>query len=121
MISLALVFCFSAILCVVTTPLLKHLAIKCGQVDNPDGVRKTHPVPIPLSGGVGILISSTAALVGIQVLGWSITNEGEVDPTFLLGLLASSVFICLLGIMDDRYLLRGRYKLCGQLLAIGPQ
>lgn len=115
---LALVFAFASILAFALTPVMCRLAIRWGQVDNPDGQRKTHARPIPLAGGLAILVSSIAALFAIQSLGWSITNDGGGEQVFLIGFLISAVFICILGVIDDRFLLRGRYKLFGQLIAV---
>ena len=119
MLGFGLLFGFTCVLCLLLTPLVRRLAIRYGQVDNPDGVRKMHSRPIPLAGGIAILISSIVALIAIQALGWSIGNASEEEWTFLAGLLASSIFICTLGVVDDRVLLRGRYKLGGQLIAVG--
>src|SRR5882724_11119895 len=113
-----LLFGLAALLCVLLTPLLRDIAIKCGLVDRPDGARKTHSRPIPLAGGLAIFLSSTAVLLVVRLLGWSFAKEGEENWTFLLGLLAASSFICILGVVDDAVMLRGRYKLAGQLISI---
>jgi len=87
-------------------------------VDRPDGARKTHSGPIPLAGGLAIFFSSIAALGFVHLMGWSIGSGGEENWAFLPGLLAASAFICVLGVIDDSVMLRGRYKLFGQLLAV---
>jgi UDP-GlcNAc:undecaprenyl-phosphate/decaprenyl-phosphate GlcNAc-1-phosphate transferase len=116
--SLWMVFGVSGALCLVLTPLLRGLAIRCGLVDHPDGDRKTHDRPIPLAGGLAILLSGTAAFLSVRALGWNLPIDFQEDGLFLSGLLAASICICFLGVVDDRLTLRGRYKLIGQILIV---
>ena len=111
-------FGLTGALCALLTPPLRKFAIKCGHVDNPDGARKVHAKPIPLAGGVAILISSIVSLLTLNAIGWSSINASDADRPFLVGLLAASIFICILGVIDDHVLLRGKYKLAGQLMAV---
>ncbi len=118
MLELAFVFGLTGALCALLTPPLRRLAIWCEHVDNPDGARKAHARPIPLAGGVAVLFSSVISLFVVHWLGWSHAMSSEGDQAFLVGLLAASVFICGLGVVDDHILLRGKYKLAGQFIAV---
>jgi UDP-GlcNAc:undecaprenyl-phosphate GlcNAc-1-phosphate transferase len=118
MIPLLLPFILTCILCVLLIPPLRKLAIRCGQVDNPDGARKLHPKPVALAGGLAILLSSIASLAALKAAGWPTVQAIDDDLNFLIGLVVASIFICVLGIIDDRILLRGKYKLAGQLVAV---
>jgi UDP-GlcNAc:undecaprenyl-phosphate/decaprenyl-phosphate GlcNAc-1-phosphate transferase len=118
MMDLWLLFGLTAALCALLTPVFRDIAIKCGLVDHPDGARKTHVGPIPLAGGLAVFASSVSALLLIRLLGWSFETAKEENWTFLLGLLAASTFICVLGVIDDSVMLRGRYKLAGQLISV---
>lgn len=113
-----LLFAITALFSAFLTPALREIATKCGLVDHPDGSRKTHAKPIPLAGGLAIFIASVAALVFVRIMGWSFGNEGDENWAFLPGLLAASTFICILGVVDDSIILRGRYKLMGQLVSV---
>ena len=102
---------------VVTAPLMARLASRVGLVDQPDKHRKIYERPVPLAGGPTVLISTTVA---IAVTLW--LNPGLLEPTvndvkFLGALLVSGGVIVLTGMIDDRYGLRGRQKLAGQILA----
>ena len=118
MMDLWLLFGLTAALCALLTPIFRDLAIKCRLVDHPDGARKTHARPIPLAGGLAVFASSVTALFLIRLLGWSFETAKEENWTFLFGLLAASTFICVLGVIDDSVMLRGRYKLAGQLISV---
>jgi UDP-GlcNAc:undecaprenyl-phosphate/decaprenyl-phosphate GlcNAc-1-phosphate transferase len=115
---LFLLFCLAAMFCVGATPPLRRLAIKLGQIDKPDGLRKLHSKPIPLAGGVAILFSSVIALIAINAMGWPVLSDRNEDRLFLVGLFLASILICALGVIDDRLPLRGKYKLGGQLIAV---
>ena len=73
---------------------------------------------MPLAGGLAIFLSSISALFILRLLGWSFAKEGEENWTVMFGLLASSTLICILGVIDDSVMLRGRYKLTGQLFCV---
>lgn len=113
-----LLFSLTALFCALLTPVLRDITTKFGLVDRPDGARKIHAGAVPLAGGLAIFFSSIAALVLVRVLGWSFGGHGEENWAFLPGLLAASTFICILGVIDDSVMLRGRYKLAGQLISV---
>ena len=58
----AYAFATGAALTLVTTPLLRRLAVTTGFVDRPDP-RKVHAVPVPYLGGVGLILSVMAAML----------------------------------------------------------
>lgn len=102
---------------VVIAPLMGRLARRVGMVDQPENHRKLHDRAVPLTGGPTILIS---AVVAVTVTLW--LNPGLLKPTvddakFLGALLVSGGLIVVIGMIDDRYGLRGRQKLSGQVLA----
>jgi UDP-GlcNAc:undecaprenyl-phosphate/decaprenyl-phosphate GlcNAc-1-phosphate transferase len=57
---------FSAVL--VTTPLVKEISLKCGQLDHPSH-RKVHHSPIARTGGIAICLSMVLSLLFIWVMG----------------------------------------------------
>ena len=85
--------------------LLKPVAIRIGLVDVPGG-RKKHANDIPLIGGLAIFIGFCFALLSF-----------DVSLKDYRGLLAGSVILILLGIVDDFKELTPRIRLIGQCLA----
>ena len=115
--SLLLVLGVSFGLCVFVMPLAKILATRIGLVDRPDGRRKIHSRPIPMAGGLSILIASSATLALAPLLFESLQASLDTERFRLFGLALASIAICAIGIADDRGCLRGRHKLIGQILA----
>ena len=88
---------------------------RVGLVDCPDGDRKLHSHSVPLAGGLAIWIASVVATIGA---GW--LDDGVFpaqERVFWLSFLAATGLICLVGLADDAWNLRGRHKLFGQVLA----
>ena len=112
LVALVVAFLFSLI----ATPLARQIAMRVGMVDHPDAHRKLHREPVALCGGLAVLFSLFATvfvfLIGTQEY-WGIFKE-RVFPAISLGL--GSIAIVLLGMLDDRFALRGRQKLAGQVL-----
>jgi UDP-GlcNAc:undecaprenyl-phosphate/decaprenyl-phosphate GlcNAc-1-phosphate transferase len=98
------------------TPICRRLAIRLGMVDFPDSHRKLHREPIALCGGLVLLMSLFGTLT-IFFLGsqgyWLILRERWFEA-ISLGL--GAIAIVGLGLLDDRFTLRGRQKLFGQIL-----
>jgi UDP-GlcNAc:undecaprenyl-phosphate GlcNAc-1-phosphate transferase len=78
-----------------------------------------HARAVPVAGGVAVLISAAIA-VAAAVFGPSPFRAELGDQTpVMIGLLLASTTICLVGVADDLWGLRGRHKLAGQLIAVG--
>jgi UDP-GlcNAc:undecaprenyl-phosphate GlcNAc-1-phosphate transferase len=113
------------------TPLVRAVAMRFGLVDEPDGHRKLHGRPIPVAGGVAVLITSTLMIVGlfvfenpIKAMLKSQEARGGFDAVVtvrpeLIGLAIAAAILGLVGVADDLVGLRGRHKVLGQLLAVG--
>jgi UDP-GlcNAc:undecaprenyl-phosphate GlcNAc-1-phosphate transferase len=99
------------------TPMARRVAIRYGLVDHPDGRRKAQKLPIPLAGGLAVLVSATLAMV-IAVPLSPLAEQFAAHPLPLLGILAGSIVIALVGVADDYGKLRGRHKLLGQCVAV---
>ncbi len=98
------------------TWLCKKIAIKFEIVDRPDDLVKTHKEPIAYLGGIGMLIGLTiGALAGIACL----RNEEFFSPAlkWLLGILAGGAIACFVGLTDDIFDIKPRYKFLGQIAA----
>jgi UDP-GlcNAc:undecaprenyl-phosphate GlcNAc-1-phosphate transferase len=109
-------FLTAAVLVLALLPLFARVARRVGLVDKPDNTRKLHKTAIPLVGGLTVFFSGIIAVVVALVFG-KVELVGD-DPRELLGLLAASTVLVIVGVLDDRFNLRGRQKLFGQIIAV---
>ena len=112
----------SAILCaflasLVTTPLVRAVAIRFGIVDKPDPRRKLHGKVVARAGGVAVLFAVLFSCA-IGFIPYARTLSLDLLYPFI-GLLVAMIGICGLGLADDIYTLRGRQKLFVQILLAG--
>ena len=102
---------------VVLAPLIARLSLRLGVIDKPDNHRKLHERAIPLTGGPVVL---TALALALGVTLWffpSLLAPTANDTHFLTGLFVAASIIVAVGLIDDRFGLRGRQKLAGQIIA----
>lgn len=140
MIVVILAFVSSMFCALIGIPVLAKLALRVGLVDHPDDKRKLHSDSIPMVGGIAVFLTMVvivpiAIYVGIHyqtffmslgntLLGWmpidferrSIRLHPD-DYYELPGLLLGSAILIVVGILDDRFGIRGREKLFGQIVA----
>lgn len=89
----------------VTTPLVRRLAILCGATDMPDA-RRVHLRPTPRGGGLAVAL---AAFIALAL---------ATDPSsHLMYPLAGALFLLVVGIVDDLRSLRAEIKLVAQVIA----
>ncbi len=119
MFEFALLFAFGFLLNLLLTPVARVLASTVGLVDCPDGRRKLQSLAIPVAGGPAVLVSVTVAVLLAYVNPAIFKLPGNFQTEVLLGLLIAATTICVVGIYDDARGLRGKYKLLGQLCAVG--
>ncbi len=111
------VFYVAFLVTVLLTPVMRHLALRYGVVDEPDGRRKIHTRPIAYLGGVATFIGWMSGVL-ISVVVTPINSDPAlvakvwVPPGIILG--AGTVVLC--GLIDDVYSLTPRLKLFGQFL-----
>ena len=140
MIAVVLAFFASLITAIVVVPMFSKIGKAVGLVDLPDNKRKLHTNAIPLIGGIAIFASTLIAVTFVTwlslnfqelFLSWSrpvyslffsdlqqlIVSFRPIDKEELLGLLIGSIVILIVGVLDDRFAIRGRQKLLGQFLA----
>jgi UDP-GlcNAc:undecaprenyl-phosphate/decaprenyl-phosphate GlcNAc-1-phosphate transferase len=80
---------------------IRHLALRYGMVDKP-GPRKVHISPIPLLGGIAIYLGFVLAVL--------LTRQG-VSQRQIVGILAGSTLLAIIGFLDDGGLLHHQVKL----------
>ncbi len=101
-------FAVALILSLVLTP----AAIKLGILDKPN-YRKIHDKPIPKGGGIGIFIP-------IILIGWInlllFRSTITLDVFQYYAILFATLALMILGIVDDKYELGSKIKLCIQII-----
>lgn len=141
MLSVIFAFVVSIFGAMLLVPRLATVAQRWNIVDRPDRQRKLHSSAIPMVGGVAVLLTmilaTPLAVYGgneCQILLGQLMEElmnrlpfevdsfqlviRESDYVGLIGLLAGSLILVGVGVLDDRFQLRGRQKLVGQALAV---
>ncbi len=96
----------SALISLITTPVVKSLAFKVGAVDVPKDGRRMHDHPIPRMGGLAIFLGFLLSVLIFLPL---------TPP--LRGMMLGSVVIVILGIFDDIYALGAKLKFVVQIVA----
>ena len=140
MIAVVIAFFASLITAMIAVPICAMVGRAIGLVDVPDNKRKLHKDAIPLIGGVAIFASMLIAIpfttwltVNFQelFLSWSrpvysslfsdaqqlVVSVRPSDKWELLGLVIGASIILAIGVLDDRFAIRGRQKLLGQFIA----
>ena len=94
------------VVALVSTPVVKNLAIKVKAVDVPKDGRRMHDHPIPRMGGLAIFLGFLLSVLLFL----------ELNPQ-MRGMLLGAVIIVVLGIFDDIYSLRAMFKFVVQIVA----
>ncbi|MCU0703923.1 MAG: undecaprenyl/decaprenyl-phosphate alpha-N-acetylglucosaminyl 1-phosphate transferase [Fimbriiglobus sp.] len=115
-----LAFSLALVFGLIITRVAIPIAARVGLTDRPDGRRKLQSAPVPVVGGVALFVGVLAAL------GVSLSLSETVREVLLPGaygggwLLVSAALMVGLGVIDDRWPLRARFKLVGQIGAVLP-
>ncbi len=107
-------FLCSAVVVLWTTPAIRAVGLKSGQLDQPDE-RKVHTKPMVRLGGVSIFAGVTAALLTV----WGLGGFGTLPPSEeyeVWGLTIGSVFMFLVGLADDLFTLPALPRLLAQMI-----
>jgi UDP-GlcNAc:undecaprenyl-phosphate GlcNAc-1-phosphate transferase len=92
-------------------PLIRPLAARFGFVDHPTG-RKVHVTPIPLGGGLGLVLG-----LGLGTLSGIVQSDMPFAQRPVLAWLAGLIVVVLVGLKDDRSPMSPLPKLAGQIVA----
>jgi len=113
----AAVFLSSLIFTLLLTPQIKKLAIRLKAFDHPNP-RKVHRKPIPRLGGLALFIGFviTVSLVLIFLLSSGVVMS-QKDIMSIVGIVAGSIVIIIVGIIDDIYGVNVAFKFTGQIIA----
>ena len=100
---------FACFGCLFVTAWVRGNAERFAFVDRPDGRRKKHKQPVALGGGAAILTSCAVAL-GLIAYIYADYTEGKEEiqsPFSLLGLACAAILLCVVGLYDDVFNIRG--------------
>ena len=101
------IFLVALMVTAISTPRFRRLAVSLGFVDTPDE-RKVHMDPIPLLGGMAIILGALLALLVVVMLTYGVL------PRPVVGVLLASGVVAITGLIDDRLGLPAWAKLAGQ-------
>jgi UDP-GlcNAc:undecaprenyl-phosphate GlcNAc-1-phosphate transferase len=108
----------SIIIAFLITPYVIKLANKFGIVDTPCDDRRMHSHPVPLLGGISIIIAffSTVVVMSLFVHHF---NANNLPLHYILQILPGALIIAVMGFLDDKYTLPALPRLMIQCLAAG--
>jgi len=112
----ALVFCVAAAVTFLLTPVVRVVAMRWGAVARPRD-RDVHAIPTPRLGGVAMYAGIAAALLIAHLM--PTLQRTYVHGSETSAVLVAGGFICLLGVVDDRWEIDSLSKLAGQVFASG--
>jgi UDP-GlcNAc:undecaprenyl-phosphate GlcNAc-1-phosphate transferase len=98
--------------------LARRTALAVGLVDRPDGRRKVHKKPVAVVGGVGVFVAAVIAVLFAAAFDQDVRTALDMNSRPAVWLLLAAAVVVALGVADDRYNLRARFKLLGQIFAI---
>lgn len=98
------------------TPLARRLALAFGVIDQP-APRKIHRLPLPLLGGISILIAVLGACFFVSITGRDAALARPPPGLLSWPLVLGALWIFALGVVDDARTVRPRTKLFHQFLA----
>lgn len=122
------VFVVAFAVTLITTPIMRRLAIRQGLVDRPNDPRKIHRVPIAYMGGVAVFLGLMAGVLYsylslafpglIDTHGTIHTMSDDIAPMPVPYSVVLGMFIIMLvGLFDDAANISPRLKIAGQLVA----
>jgi UDP-GlcNAc:undecaprenyl-phosphate GlcNAc-1-phosphate transferase len=110
----AVVFVVAFVVTLLSTPLIRRLALSAGVTDHPDRERKLHRYPVAYLGGVAVFLGLIAAIAVSYVYTSGLTAMyRNVPMAVVLGMVAITVT----GLADDVWGSTPRLKIAGQLVA----
>ena len=108
------VFLVAFLVALLSTPLVRKIAINAGIIDMPDRHRKLHAYPVAYLGGMAVFLGVVASLVAALVLTRGDAALLRVVP---ISVVVGMVAIVSTGLADDIWKWDPRLKVAGQLVA----
>lgn len=114
-------FLLAAIIAFASTPAIHRFVRSRRIMDHPDE-RRVHDRPLPRGGGVSVVIAFLAVSGGILLLSDVLPGMPEyrtLGAEDIIGLFVGAIVATVIGAIDDRFDLRARWQLAGQLALAG--
>ncbi len=112
------VFYTAFLVALIFTPLMRHVAVHYGIIDQPDGLRKLHQSPVAYLGGVAVFLGWIVGLATSQFLYLHRQEPGLPGHVVInIGVLTGAIIIVLLGLWDDLVNISAWKKIAGQVAA----
>jgi len=92
-------------------------ARRWGFVDRPDGHHKGHDRAVALGGGLAVFLAAVITFAVEYFFSSNLQQLLQSEADYLGGLLLAGAGIVVLGLIDDRFGMPGKYKLLGQIAA----
>lgn len=111
-------FIAAALIAFLATPPIHRFVRERHILDHPNS-RRINNQPLPRGGGVAVVIAFLVVGGGIVVLGPvlpGMPTSRTIQPPQLIGLFAGAILATFIGAIDDRFDLRARWQLAGQLV-----
>jgi UDP-GlcNAc:undecaprenyl-phosphate GlcNAc-1-phosphate transferase len=107
----------AAIMSFALTPLAIRFARRVGAIDLPDSDRRVHRAPIPRAGGWAVVITFVfVTVVALLIIPESAVFRATDRPRNALAVLLGGVLLAAaIGFVDDRWQIRARFQLFGQI------
>jgi UDP-GlcNAc:undecaprenyl-phosphate GlcNAc-1-phosphate transferase len=114
-----MIFALAMMGCVLSTPLVTHVAGWVGAIDRPDQFRRIHQGAVPRLGGLALALGVTAGTILPHLSG----SAGFISLTLPdlrheWVILSAALIVLLVGFIDDTRSIGPRFKLLGQALAV---
>ena len=100
----------AAVVAIFAVPVVTRLARRFGLVDAP-GLRKVHTSPVPRIGGVVLAFATLALILPASVIDNTIGEAFRKVQTQMTVLLLASLFVFVVGLIDDIRSVRALFKL----------
>ena len=110
------VYLGSLFLALVVTPLVIRIARRFKFVDIP-GARHIHKEPVPRIGGVAVFVSTMSLVAAVLFLSNGVGQKFMEVRGQVLAILGACSLMFVIGVIDDIYGMRARFKLLGQIVA----
>jgi UDP-GlcNAc:undecaprenyl-phosphate GlcNAc-1-phosphate transferase len=88
---------------VLTTPLVRRVALRLKVVDDPRDGRRVHRVPIPRLGGIALGVAVTAPIAGLALWENQISDLMFDDARAMFGLFVGAAAALAVGLADDLF------------------
>ncbi len=109
--------CIAALVSYPLTNFVGQMARRFGFVDRPDGHHKSHDREVALGGGLAVFLAAAITFAVEYLSSTGLRGLLQMEAPYLSGLLLAGTGIVILGLIDDRFGMAGRYKLLGQFAA----